>query len=125
MDLNELKQTICEILNIKKTTRTIEGQINRFVIELGYSYQEIAQALVFFKEVEEGNLDPKYGIGIVPHIIEKSKEYYKKLEKQKQRQIQSVKEANKTPNIILKPNNLKRKRKLAKINIDDIKVDID
>jgi len=123
MDKKELRKLICELLHIPKITLTIENQIHRYVIELGLSYKEIAQALVFFLEVEKGEIDPKFGIGIVPHVVERAKEYFLQLKKQREQQINSIKEAEKQPDIILRVGKLKKRRKLGQIEIDKIDVD--
>jgi len=62
----DLEKIIKEQFNMPSISLTIRKQIHKFVTELGLSYKEIAQALVFYVEVDKGQLDPKYGIGIVP-----------------------------------------------------------
>lgn len=120
---NELREIICDVLKIEKTTATIEGQIHRYVMELELTYKEIAQALVFFVEVEKGDVEVKYGIGIVPHSIDRARLYFQKLKKEKEKQLQSIDEANKIPDILLEVKQIRRRRKLNKIDIDKIEVD--
>lgn len=119
----DLREMICKILNIEKTTPSIETQMHKYVMELGLTYKEIAQALVFYAEVEKGDIDPKYGIAIVPHVIDRARKYFYKLKKDKEKQIQSVKDANNIPDILLEVKEIKKRRKLAKIDINEIDVD--
>jgi hypothetical protein len=123
MDKKELREIICDVLKIDKLNPTIEGQIHRFIMELGLEYKEIAQALVFYIEVEKGEYDPKYGIGIVPYVVERAKEYFKQKKSEKERQLRSVEEAKQTPDIVLKVGQIKKRRKLGTININEIDVD--
>ena len=123
MNKQELREILCDTLGIEKITTMIEKQINKYVLELGLSYKQIAQALVFYMEVDNGNYDPKYGIGIVPHITERADAYFEKKRKELKKQIDSVEEANKQPDIILKVTKIRKRRKLSKINIDEIEVD--
>ena len=119
----ELRTFICDVIGTDKVGPMIESQINRFVIELGFSYKEIAQALVFYIEVEGNKYDPKYGLGIIPHVRDKANAYFHKKRKEKQRQIESVAEANKQPDIILKVNKITRRKQQPKIDIENLDVD--
>ena len=123
MNKQELREILCDTLGIKQTTPIIERQINRFVSELGLSYKKIAQALVFYMEVDKGDYDPKYGIGIVPYIYERADAFFEKKRKDIEKQKESVEEANKQPDIILKVTKIRKRRKLSKIDIDKIEVD--
>lgn len=120
---NELRQIICDVLDIKETTITIERQINNFVLGSGYSYKDIARALVFFVEIEKGDVEPKYGIGIVPHVIDRSRAFFENKKKERKRQVESIKEAEKIPDILLRAGRIRRKRKLPKIDIEKIEID--
>lgn len=120
---NDLREIICDVLEIEKTSITIENQIHRFVMELGLSYKEIAQALVFFVEVEKGDVEPKYGIGIVPHVIDRAKIYFAMKKRERENQLKSIKDADGIPNIILKVGNIRPRRKLPTIDIGKIDVD--
>jgi hypothetical protein len=123
MEKSELREFICDVLNIPKLNSMLEAQINRFVIELGLTYKEIAQALVFYIEVEKKNYDPKYGLGIIPHVKDKANAYFDRKRKEKQQQIKSVKEANQQPDIILTVKEVKPKRSRPKIDIENLDVD--
>lgn len=101
----------------------IERQIHRYRTELGLSYKEIAQAVVFFKEVQKGEYQDKYGIGIVPTVIDQAREYFRKKREEREKQIQSARETENEPDIILNVSKIKKRRKLERINIDEIEVD--
>lgn len=116
----ELNKLICELYSIPKITPLIRKQINKFVLELGLSYKEIAQALYFFIEVEKREPELKYGIGIVPHTLADAKNYFKKLKKQKEEQIKSVKIANSKPDIILQVTHIKKRAKNKTIDIESL-----
>lgn len=119
----ELRDFIKDVLGIEKVPSMIESQINRFVIELGFSYKEIAQALVFYIEIEGNEYDPKFGLGIIPHIRDRANAYFIKLRKDREKQKRSVEEAKQQPDIILKVNKVKRKNKKPKIDIENLEVD--
>jgi hypothetical protein len=123
MEKSELREIICDVLQIPKLNGMLEAQINRFVVELGLSYRDIAQALVFYIEVEKNVYDPKYGMGIVPHIKDRANAYFAQKRKEKQKQLDSVKEANKQTDIILKVNKISRRKEKPKIDIENLDVD--
>ncbi|MFW5889547.1 MAG: hypothetical protein ACOCUD_04120 [Bacillota bacterium] len=119
----ELHGFICDVLGIDMVNTMIKKQIVRFKTELGLSNKEIARALVYYSENEKGNLDPKYGIGIVPHVVSKANAYYEELKRKRDRQIESVKSSKKEPDIILKANKTIKQRKRQKIDLDKIDLD--
>jgi hypothetical protein len=123
MTKKELREFICDVTKEQKVSQMVEAQINRFVIELGFTYKEIAQALVFYVEVEGNKYDPKFGLGIIPHIRNRANAYFEKKRKDKEKQIESVKEANKQPDIILKVAKIKRRKEQPKIDIENLDVD--
>jgi len=123
MTKQELREFICDVLQIPKVNAMIEAQINRFVIELEFDYKEIAQALVFYHEVQGNKYDPKYGLGILPHVREQANAYFHKKRKEKQKQLESLEEANKQPDIILKVNKITRRKQKPKIDIENLDVD--
>lgn len=123
MDKKELRKFICEVLNIPKITPTIEGQIHRFVMELGVSYKEIAQALVFFLEEEGGTYEEKYGIGILKSVFARSNAHFEKKRKEKEKQIESVKLAKEQPDIVLTVKEIKQRKKRPKIDIENLEIE--
>jgi hypothetical protein len=123
MDKKELFEVLKKTLKISKINAQISRQVNKFIIELGLNYKDIAQALTFYFEVEGNKFDEKYGIGIVPHVVDQAKKYYEREAKQKRQQLESVIEASKQPDIILKVDKIKTKKKRPKINLDDLEVE--
>lgn len=123
MEKKELIEIICDALGITKPTKLILTQINKYVVELGLSYKEIGQALVYFMEVKDGDYKTEYGIGIVPHVIDEARIYFKRLKRQKDEQMESIKEAERQPDIILKPKTIRKRRRLETIEINDLDVD--
>lgn len=123
MTRKEFDQIICELLNIEEIPVLINSQIYKFTAELDLTYKEICQALYFFIKIENGKYDPKYGIGIVPYVIDKSRKYFKKIKEEKEKQIQSVKNGLDTPDIILKVKRTPNKKIIEKIKIEDIEME--
>ena len=123
MEKQELRKMLCDTLGIPKTTALIENQIFEYVSDLKLTYKEIARGLVFFITVEGGTYEAKYGIGIVPHVVERANAYYDRLRREKENQIKSVEDAKKIPDIILKVGQIRKRRKFEKMDINKIDVD--
>jgi len=123
MEKKELREIICSTLNIPKVTQTMENQITRFITEQGLSYKQIARGLVFFIDVEHGKYETKYGLGIIPNLVERADIYYNAMKRRIEKQKESVENAKKYPNIILEVGQIKPKRKLPQIDITKIEVD--
>ena len=123
MEKKELREIICRTLNIPGVPQQMENQITRFVTELGLSYKQIARGLVFFIDVEKGKYDTKYGLGIIPQLVERADIYYDNMRKRIEKQKDSVENAKEYPDIILKVGTIKPKRKLPQIDIKLIEVD--
>ena len=89
------------------------------------SFKEIARCLVWYVEVNGGQMKPEYGIGILPNIREQAEKYFKQLELDQQRQAA---EANRVAeyqdnNIIFNIKSLKHKKRQPKqLDIGDINV---
>jgi hypothetical protein len=118
----DLEKIIKEQLNIPTISPLINRQIGKYVTGLGYSYKEIAQALVFYLEVDNGVFDPKYGIGIVPYVIDRSRAFFEQKRREKEEQIKSLINKGNQVDIILKPEKLQEKKKIRKINIEELEV---
>ncbi len=54
------------------------NQISRYLAD-GYSYSDIGLSLDYYANVLGRPLDPKYGIGIVPHVLAEAREYFDKI----------------------------------------------
>lgn len=120
MEKQELIDWICDLFQIEQCPQQILGQIHKFTRERGYSYKDIARALAFYVEVDGGKLEPKYGIGIVPFVMERAQAYFKKLELEKEQQRRAAqthkKENRVTTTISCTVNQKKPKRKQIDIS---------
>lgn len=121
----QLLDIIYNTFEIKELTPLITSQIIKFKTELGLSYKEIAQALFYFVNVQKGTPDIKYGLGIVPFVMEEAKAYFKKLKKQKEEQQKSIEEAKKQSNIILQANPQPRRIQKKLIDIESLDIETD
>lgn len=119
---NELREIICDTLKIPKTTPLIESHIHKYIMELGLTYKEIAQALVYYVEVKGGEYIPMYGLGIVPNVLNEAKAYFEQKRRERDNQIRSIEEAKKQPDIILEVKKIKKRKKIQPIDIDKLDV---
>lgn len=119
---NELREIICDTLKIPKTTPLIESHIHKYIMELGLTYKEIAQALVYYVEVKGGEYIPMYGLGIVPNVLNEAKAYFEQKRRERENQIRSIEEAKKQPDIILEVKKIKKRKKIQPIDIDKLDV---
>ena len=124
----DLEQMICEVMGLSTITPMISKQINRFILDYDMSFKEIARCVVWYVEVFGGELNPVYGIGIIPNIKEKAAAYFKQLERDQQEQAieaQKIVEYQDN-NIIFNIKSLKHnKRKPKQLDINDINVEGD
>ena len=124
----DLEQMICEVMGLSTITPMISKQINRFILDYDMSFKEIARCVVWYVEVFGGELNPVYGIGIIPNIKEKAAAYFKQLERNQQQQAieaQKIVEYQDN-NIIFNIKSLKHnKRKPKQLDINDINVEGD
>lgn len=108
----QLESLILEKLKINSIPLSIEKQITRFVSQQGYTYKEIARALVYFTEVLGETLEIRYGIGIVSTIMPEAKQYFYKLKKQKEEQLRNYRNNNEKA-IVIKAKPKKREIKFS------------
>ena len=124
----DLEQMICEVMGLSTITPMISKQINRFILDYDMSFKEIARCVVWYVEVFGGELNPVYGIGIIPNIREKAAAYFKQLELDQQKkaiEAQKIVEYQDN-NIIFNIKSLKHnKRKPKQLDIKDITVEGD
>lgn len=122
----DLEQMICEVMGLSTITPMISKQINRFILDYDMSFKEIARCVVWYVEVFGGELNPVYGIGIIPNIREKAAAYFKQLELDQQRQAEQARKVIEIQdnNIIFNVNNVpRRKREPKKLDISEINVE--
>lgn len=122
----DLEQMICEVMGLSTITPMISKQINRFILDYDMSFKEIARCVVWYVEVFGGELNPVYGIGIIPNIREKAAAYFKQLELDQQKQAieaQKIVEYQDN-NIIFNIKSLQHKKRQPKqLDINDINVE--
>lgn len=123
MEKEELLELIKELYGISECNQLILNQIYKFITECGYSYKDIARALVFYIEVQGQKPQLKYGIGIVPHVMREATKYFEQLKQEQERQIkdaQIAKNNNETVIITCKLPIESKHKKRKQINIEDL-----
>lgn len=119
-DRNSLYKLICELYDVTYPTGMMLKQIKQFREENGYTFKDIEYTLLYIRDYKN-NIDfhYKYGISIVPYIIDEAKEY--KIKVQEQMKSGGF-EVNKEKSIVsIKPKTLNKKRKVTrKINMEDL-----
>lgn len=85
-----------------KVTQRIYLQISGF-IKQGLSYKQMRQALEYFFIVKENPVEKSHGgIGIVPWVAEEAREYYEKIEKNREAARQSLSSyCNETETVVI------------------------
>lgn len=91
MEKQELLDYICEWYDIPECNQLILNQIYKFTTERRYTYKEIARALSFYIDVQGKQPDIKYGIAIVPFVMDDARKFFKQKEIEKQRQLDAAK----------------------------------
>ena len=125
---NDLLDLIKEVMGIQTITPMIKKQINRFILEDDMTFKEIARCIVWYVEVQGGELNTIYGLGIIPNIREQAGQYFQKLELDQQKQLAEAQKIveYQDNNIIFNIKSLKHKKRQPKqFNIEDIKVEGD
>lgn len=118
----ELEDKIKEIFGIETISLLISKQITTYVTEHKYTYLEIARALFYFFEIQQGDISKCRGIGIVPYIMEDARKYFRELERQAIQQAQEAQKLKeKEQSIIICKTTQKRRMKNRMINIESIK----
>ena len=95
MNKQELTEFISDMFNVNECPEMILRQIHKYVTERRYDYLEIARALSYFVDIQGNTLQIKYGIGIVPVVMEQSRRYFKEQEEQRKQQIKAAEQAKK------------------------------
>ena len=119
---SELEDKIKEIFDIDTISLLISKQITMYVTEHKYTYLDIARALFYFFEVQNGDISKCKGIGIVPYVMNDAKKYFKELEAQTiQKELEAQRLKEKELSVVVCRNVPKRKVKNRMINIENIK----
>ena len=63
--------------------RSVNNQLNKFIVDKGYSPLDVARAVSYYVEVQGHKLDKIYGIWFVPDVIDDARKYFDDLAKRK------------------------------------------
>lgn len=131
---NNFTREDCEI-QIKELTglpmgeplpRSIERQINRFLLEDEMTYKEIAQCLFYYTEIIGKRVDPVYGIFFIPNVRHETKKYFIQLKKEKEEKEREAKKFTEQEGVmVINIKNVARSktRKKETLSFDDIKIE--
>ncbi|MDD4358881.1 MAG: hypothetical protein PHY30_03655 [Candidatus Pacebacteria bacterium] len=72
----ELYEYICDIFKIDEITPQIMSQIDKFYKDYNLTYTEMKDSLYYYTQIMGKTLDIKYGIAIIPHIINEVRQLY-------------------------------------------------
>lgn len=106
--------------------RSIERQLNRFILENKMDYKEIMQCLFYYTEVLGKKVDPIYGIFFVPNIRNETKKYFIQLQaelEEKQREAKKFSEEEGVMVINIKTVGRSKTRKKEHLSFDNIKTE--
>lgn len=105
-----LFDTISQIYGIPFPTGQMLRQIKEYRRMRNYEYENIAKAIIYSKLILKKNMDAKYGLGLIPYVIDEAVKYYdeqkrrienmkgKNLTKETTKKIVKVSKFNKTEN---------------------------
>lgn len=122
----DLLDLVKEVMGIQTITPMIQKQINRFVLQDGMTYKEIARCIVWYTEVQGHSFTVVYGLGIIPNIREEAEKYFKQLEldqQSKEQEVQKLKEYQDN-NIIFNIKSLKHQPRKPKKILDIGEIDV-
>lgn len=74
--LQTLHAVIQQIFNIPFANGHMLRQIKTFHNERGYDYEDMAKAILYSKHILKKQMHVKYGLGLIPYVIEDAKKYY-------------------------------------------------
>lgn len=118
-DRNSLYKTISELYGLTYPTGMMLKQIKNFRNDNGYSYEDIEYTLLYIRDYKS-NIDfhHKYGVSIVPYIIEEAKDFRDKVEHQKNN---GGFEVNHEKSVVKSTQkNIKKKKITRVINMEDL-----
>lgn len=122
----DLDQLICEVMQLKSITPTIQRQIGNFILIDNMTYKEIARCIVWYQEVFHGKFEPIYGLSFVPSVKDRAAQYFRQLEKQMKAQADQAKKVveYQENNIIFNIQSLEHKKRKAKqLDVTEIQVE--
>lgn len=121
----DLENKIKEIYGIDEISPVINNQITKYVQEKGYTFLDIARALVYHYIINDGDLRKSFGsIGIVPYVMKDAKAYFAREAARVQaqlEQVEKIKNEGRNYDIICKKKIKKIERKKPFIDLSSIK----
>lgn len=76
-DKKNLEDYIIKLFKEEYVNPRIQKQINAYIKDYHYSYSGIHKSLVYFYEIKGNSIEKaNSGIGIVPYVYEKARQYY-------------------------------------------------
>lgn len=114
----ELYEYICDILSIKEVTPQIMSQIDKYYKDYNLAYSEMKDCLYYYTKIMGKTLDNKYGIAIIPHIMNDVRQLYEdvKLATELNENLDITKAVKQVKIKIRQPNYSYKKN----INMDDL-----
>lgn len=76
-DRKTLYTVISQVFGIPFPNGQMLRQIKEFRRIRTYEYEDIAKAILYSKHILEKEMSVKYGLGLIPYVIEDAKQYYK------------------------------------------------
>lgn len=72
----ELYEYICDVFKIEEITPQIMSQIDKYYKEYNLTYSEMKDCLYYYSEIMNKTLDIKYGVAIIPYIMNDVRQIY-------------------------------------------------
>lgn len=72
----ELYDYILKLYKVKEVDPKIMAQIDKYHKEYNLSYKRITLSLVYYYEIKKEDVNPNYGIGILPYIYKDAEKFW-------------------------------------------------
>ena len=116
-----LHKVIMSLFNIPFPNGQMLRQMKMFREERNYDYEDQAKALLYAKHQLKKTMHPKYGLGLVPYVIDDAVKYHKE-QTEKLEEMKNKDTSYETNVLYVKPKeidlDIKRKEKI--IDMEDI-----
>lgn len=93
MTREQLNESLKKALGVNTLPTMVNAQIVKFTTERGWSYEQIARAFAYYVVVQGNTPQLKYGIGIVPNVMDEAMEYFRRREEKEIRQRAQMRRA--------------------------------
>ena len=120
LDRKQLCDYICEVWKYKKPSPKMYQQMTNYY-ERGISYKDMLLTLKYFYEVEKGDVKKSQdGIGIIPYVLERAKEYSTLEKLEQDRLIKKFEEEQNKKSITQRSVKEEPRKNKKLINIDNL-----